>query len=164
MFNLRIAKIILVFLPSLQMFQIALTNAFNFSGVLRETGFVLGMTGTPEALKGMLWRATDNPVMVYGGSFFIVGTEFLMACLLAIGGYQMWKARALDKAVFNKSKKFVIWGCLAGVVLFYGGFLTIAGNWFFVWTTPTAGALETAYRYATILLLIMIFVAETNHD
>ncbi len=163
MVNIRILKLVLVLLPALQMFQIGINNALNFSGVLGETGYAMGMTGA-TLVPDMLWRATEHPVMIYGGSLFIVLTELLMACLLSFGAYQMWQARALDKASFNNAKRYALWGCLSGVVLFYGGFLMVAGNWFFLWATPAAGSLETAFRYATLILLIMLFVAETNQD
>jgi predicted small integral membrane protein len=163
MMNMRLAKIILVLLPTLQIFQIGINNVFNFSGVLKETGYVMGMTGA-SLVPDMLWRATDNPVMIYGGSLLIVAAELLMGLVLSVGLFQMWQARALDKASFNKAKRYVLWGFLAGLILFYGGFLIVAGNWFFLWATPAAGALDTAFRYTTLFLLIMLFVAETNQD
>jgi predicted small integral membrane protein len=163
MLNMRMLKIVLVMLPALQMLQIGLNNAFNFSGVLRETGYVMGMTGA-TLVPDMMWRATENPVMIYAGSLFIVFAELLMACLLSFGAYQMWQARTLDKGSFNTAKRYVLWGCLCGLILFYGGFLVVAGNWFFLWATPAAGSLETAFRYATLIFLIMLFIAETNQD
>lgn len=163
MVNMRIAKIILVLLPTVQIVQTGINNAFNFSGVLKETGFVMGMTGA-TLVPDMMWRATDNQLMIYAGSLFIVGTELFMGCLLSFGVFQMWQARTRDKASFNTAKRYALWGCLSGLILFYGGFLIVAGNWFFLWATPAAGALETAFRYSTLLLLIMLFVAETNQD
>lgn len=161
--NMRLIKIILFALPTIQFLMIGINNAINFGGVLGEVTYVLGMSGA-SAMPDMLWRATESPFFIYAGSLAIVTAELLMAALFSLAVYQMWNARAGDKASFNAAKRYGIWACTLGVILFYGGFLLGAGVWFFLWVTPAAGALETAFRYAVLLTLIMIFVSETQQD
>ena len=159
--NMRLAKIILLLILAVQSFMFGIPNSFNLP--FQEVTAVLGMKSVTALMPSLAWRATDNPVMIYGGVFFIVGIELLMGFLYSFGAYRMWQARALDKASFNAAKRYGLWGCLCGLILFYACFQVLAGNWFGVsWLQNSL--MLSVFRYSATTALIMLFVAETNQD
>lgn len=161
--NMRLAKIILLLLPAAQAFLFGIPNALNIPGVVREVTAVMSMSSVTAIIPTMAWRSTDNPVMIYGGALFIVGIELAMGFLLAFGAFRMWQARELDKASFNAAKRYALWGCVCWLILFYGCFQILAGNWFGVSWLQNNLMLST-FRYSASVSLIMLFVAETNQD
>lgn len=160
---MRLAKIVVVLLTGLQGWMLALSNAFSFQGVVGEVTRTLSMEVTWQ-VPAHMWRATDNPVMIYGASFLIVGLEFAMALLCTIGAWQMWCAREGDKAAFNSAKVLALLGFFCGILLFYGVFTVVGGNFYEMWQGAARPVLDTAFRHGVFILLILLFVAETNQD
>lgn len=159
--NMRIAKIILLLILAVQSFMFGIPNSFNLP--FQEVTAVLSMERVIAIMPTMAWRAVSNPVAIYLGVFFIVGIELVMGCLYSLGAYRMWQARSLDKASFNEAKRFGLWGCLCGIILFYACFQVLAGNWFGASWLPTS-LMVSVFRYSATTGLIMLFVAETNQD
>lgn len=161
--NMRLAKIILLLIPAAQSWLLGIPNAFNFPGVVGEVTWVLKMTAVGPKMPTLAWRAIDSDLAIYAGAIFIIGIELLMGFLLFLGAYRMWQARALDKAAFNAAKRYGLWGCVCCIILFYGSFQVLAGNWFGISWLPTSLMLSV-FRYSASISLIMLFVAETSQD
>jgi predicted small integral membrane protein len=161
---MRLAKTALVLMTALQGWILALSNTFSFQGVVvREVTRTLSMEATWQVPEHM-WRATDSPFMIYAASFLIVGLEFAMAVLCTLGALQMWRARGGDAASFDSAKMLSLLGFFCGVVLFYGVFTVVGGNFYEMWQGAPRAVLDTAFRHGTFILLIMLFVAEKNQD
>ena len=55
-------------------------------------------------------------------------------------------------------------GLTLGFLLYQFGFIGIAGEWFGMWMSHEWNGVASAFRYATIIMLILLFVAMPDHD
>jgi predicted small integral membrane protein len=110
------------------------------------------------------WQAMTSPLLSWLGALFIVSGKLATGVLCTIGARLMWRARGGDAANFALAKQYALTGCAVGAIMLFGGFLVIGESWFELWRTegPFRMALTDAYRYAGLLMLIAIFVGQTD--
>jgi predicted small integral membrane protein len=120
-------------------------------------GAVLSMKATIHN-PGVDWRAVTNSTVANIAYVLIVIWEYLTAfVLLAAGG--VWcrvltgRPRGLETAV-----KLSSLGWTMGIVLFLGGFLTIAGEWFRMWGNDDVNASSAALQNFLIAAVGLILV------
>ena len=159
----------------LRLTKICLVLAVAGWGVSGALGNLLdwaGTVGSVEAVSTMArfeggssdWRATQNPLIVYGGAIFIVAFKTACGLLCAVGAVQMWRSRRDDGGSFSASKQMAIAGCLIAVFGLFFGWIVVGEGWFEFWRDPGFGGLEgaglAAFRYGGFIGLIALLVAQ----
>ena len=156
---LRITKIVLILFVCLWGVFSAMSNLGKWQS---DTLGNVAMATSMSTINGgeESWKATTNPIVIWLGGLFIVGSKIVSAALCAEGGRRMWRERKSDADRFAASKELALAGCAVAVIMLFGGFIVIAEGWYELWRSPTLGApvLGTALRYASMIALIGIFV------
>ena len=159
--GLRSIKILFAACTALYMWLIAFNNItdypINFSFV--QGVFSMGGLSSGETNQ---WRAVTDPFLHHAAYLLIIGIELSVAVFLTVGGYRMFKLRGGDVNKFHSAGKLVSAGLVLAVVLWFGIFLTIGGEWFLMWQSPTWNGQVTAFPLAIIFLLFLVI--QQRHD
>jgi len=158
MIAIRVAKIVLVAAIALHASLVAFGNITDYNTNLTFVRHVLSMdTIFPTSTIG--YRAITNPVLHHTAYATIIAAEALTAILCWIGAWRLLGRLRADADTFNRSKSFAVAGLILGLLVWQVGFMTIAGEWFGMWMSPSWNGVPSAYRLVMILLGVVIFVA-----
>jgi predicted small integral membrane protein len=86
------------------------------------------------------------------GLLLVLGVIFLLRRLMAPG------------AIFNRAKGWAVAGLTVGFGLWFFGFLVIAGEYFAMWQSQLWNGQEAAFRIATVILVVLVFVSLPDGD
>jgi predicted small integral membrane protein len=67
-------------------------------------------------------------------------------------------------AVFNEAKGLVIAGAALAFLLWFFGFMVVAGEWFAMWQSATWNGQDAAFRFYVAVLAVLIFVIQPDGD
>lgn len=158
--SVRIAKVFLV----LAVAFLGLTGIFNVMSpdtTLAMVATVTSMSGLPAG-QAMPW-ASDNSMLVMLGFLFIAGGKLAGGVLCLVAGWQMWTARRASAEAFDAAKRFAVIGCSVLLVLFFGGFMYLANQFFMGWRTEIGEASATgAFQLGASVALILLFVSQPD--
>jgi len=159
---IRTAKVGLIIVAALWGFVGALGNILDWGQALGAVAAVTSMTTFEGGSES--WQAMTSPALSWLGALFIVSSKLATGVLCTIGARQMWQSRKGDSANFSSAKQYALTGCAVGAIMLFGGFLVIGESWFELWRTegPIRLGLTDAFRYAGLLMLIAIFVGQTD--
>ena len=110
-----------------------------------------------------MWRAVEAPVLHHLAFSLIIATELAIGALGFWGALELWQARR-NAALFNKKKTKVVWALTLGVMLWFTGFIVVAGEWFLMWQSQEWNAQQAAFRFLAPFLLGLIFLAQKDRD
>jgi predicted small integral membrane protein len=156
---LRYVKIALIWTVSLWGLLGALHNIIDWQGTIGAVGAVTSMATFEGGSDS--WNATSQPIVMWVGALFIVLSKIAAGVLCALGGFKMWQAKTQNSDDFNQAKGLALTGCAVAVIMLFGGFIVIAESWYELWRSDVmrGPVLETAFRYAAMIIGIAIFVA-----
>ena len=63
------------------------------------------------------------------------------------------------RRTFNSGKTFAVSGLVLGFLLWQVGFMSIGGEWFGMWQSGKWNGIPSAFRFAMVILGVLIFVA-----
>ena len=66
--------------------------------------------------------------------------------------------------MFNQAKALVVAGATLAFLVWFFGFMVVAGEWFAMWQSQTWNGQEAAFRFYTAVLGVLIFVALPDND
>ena len=93
--------------------------------------------------------------MVYA---LIIAIEVLTAVLLVLSTLVLLSRLKAPAQVFNRSKVLAVAGLTVCFVLWFFGFMVIAGEYFAMWQSKDWNGQEAAFRIATEILGVLVFV------
>jgi predicted small integral membrane protein len=137
---------------------------FNFIGWERGAAMVTTITSMSQVpdSRVMPW-ATDSPLVAALGVIFIGGCKVAGGILCAIGAWRMWVARGAPSEVFNGAKSLAVLGCSVLLVLFFGGFMYLAANFFGGFQTEIGRASAAwAFELGASVGLVLIFLNQPD--
>jgi hypothetical protein len=67
-------------------------------------------------------------------------------------------------AVFNQAKTLVVAASTLAFLVWYFGFMVVAGEWFAMWQSQTWNGQDAAFRFYMAVLGVLIFVALPDGD
>ena len=159
---LRYCKIIVVSSVALLFGLIGLNNLFNYSINFSFIEHVLSMdTLRRTGVDGAQWRAVHSALVYHFVYCFIIAIEVTVALLCLFGAARLYKNRRAPSAQFVKAKSWAVLGLTIGFVLFVTGFITVGGEWFYLWLAPApwSGALNAATRLIVVDSTALVFLA-----
>lgn len=154
--SLRYAKLLYVFAVGALGALVAIDNLIDYGANFEYTVVILSMQETfPD--NPARWRAIDSPWLQHAGFLTIVLTEALIGLFGLWGAVDLWRNRHDDRAFHAAKAKGAI-ALTLGVALWFVGFLVVAGEWFMMWQTGDYNAQQSAFRFAVLCALGLIFL------
>jgi predicted small integral membrane protein len=154
----RTAKIVMSLCLGLFCLLVAFDNLTDYGTNYLAVQHVMSMDTTiPD--NALLYRSVTNPVLWQSAYAAIIAAEAVTAALYLVGAYTLWKAREASAASFNRAKATTIAASLLAFLVWYFGFMVVAGEWFAMWQSEHWNFQEAAFRFYMTVLAVLIFVA-----
>ena len=138
---------------------VAFTNVSDYAGNAPFVRHVLSMDTTFRD-PAVAYRAIEGPWIWRAGYALIIAGEALTGLLFAAAAVALFSARRASAEAFDRAKGLVHLGALSGFLVWFLGFMTIGGEWFLMWQSPTWNGQEAAFRFYVTMLLVLIYVAQ----
>lgn len=159
---IRDGKILLVL--SLAFFgMLGILNLLNWEGTAAQVGYITSGAGIDPSVRPA-W-AVDSRLLVVLGTLFIGLGKISGGVCCALGAWQMWLSRRASAVEFQSAKRWVLMGCICFLVLFFGGFMYLAGQFFDGWRTELgSGSASYAFALGASVVLVTLFVNQPEQD
>ncbi|ARN82657.1 DUF2165 family protein [Methylocystis bryophila] len=157
----RLAKIALTASVGLFALLVGLDNIFDYQTNFAAVQHVLSMDALPQG-AAFRWRAITLGTLHHLAYGFIILTELAAGLFCVAGAGQMTRSVRLDGAVFNESKRLAVAGLVAMFLLYFFGFLVVGGEWFEMWRANGWNYQESAFRFAAVIGVVLIFVVQRD--
>jgi predicted small integral membrane protein len=96
------------------------------------------------------------------GYALIIAAEGVTGILFLIGTLHLWRARRAPGAEFDRAKAYAIAGALFAFLVWFFGFMVIAGEWFAMWESKVWNGQEAAFSfYVTVLAVLISSISRT---
>jgi predicted small integral membrane protein len=160
---IRLAKIATIAALAAYALIAAYNNAVDYGSNYEFVKHVLSMDTTfaGNALKD---RAISDEKIWTAAYALIIATEWLTGLLLALGAIMLLGRLTAPAEVFNRAKTLAVAGLTVGFGLWFFGFLVIAGEYFAMWQSQVWNGQEAAFRIATTILVVLVFVSLPDGD
>ena len=110
--------------------------------------------------NSLMYRAITSPALHHLAYALIIAFEAATGLALAWGAIALWRARRASAADFAAAKLWTAIGGLLGFLVWFVGFLVIAGEWFAMWQSAQWNGQEAAFRFLVTIVLVMLFVLQ----
>lgn len=109
------------------------------------------------------WRAITSPTIHSIFYWGIILWELAVSILCFIGATILFKNLKASSAAFQKAKSWAVIGLGTGMLLWYLAFITIGGEWFYMWASNWNGQ-DAAWRMFGIMGIILIFLLQKDDE
>lgn len=114
--------------------------------------------------NALMYRSITNPVLWQLGYALIIAAEGATGILFLAGAIRLIQARNAPAPIFNEAKGLVIAAATLAFLVWFFGFMVVAGEWFAMWQSQTWNGQEAAFRFYMAVLGVLIFVALPDGD
>jgi predicted small integral membrane protein len=112
----------------------------------------------------LMYRSITNPVAWRAAYAAIIAAEGITGILFLAGAFRLFQARNASAAEFNQAKTYVIAASALAFLVWFFGFMVVAGEWFAMWQSATWNGQEAAFRFYVAVLGVLIFVNQRDSD
>jgi predicted small integral membrane protein len=165
--SLPFAVAVLVACNALYIFLVALGNITDYDTNFAFVQHVLSMDTTNfGAAEGtgldpdVMWRAITDPVAWNIAYIGVIVWESL-AALVLIAACVAWLRAFIIRGAFDLARTLSSIGLLMIIVLFFGGFITVGGEWFQMWRSTSWNGLDPAFRNAVLAAITLVLIHTT---
>jgi predicted small integral membrane protein len=162
--TLPAAAFTLVALNGLYLALVAFGNITDFDTNWAFVQHVLAMDttnfGAPEGTNldpDVMWRAIGNETIQRSVYLAIIAWEAVTAALLLTAVVIAIRERRRDDG-YRKARSLATIGLAMLVLLFFGGFIVIGGEWFQMWKSSAWNGLDPAFRNSVLALLTLVLL------
>ena len=159
----RYAKIVMALALAVFCLLVVFNNLTDYGTNFLFVKHVLSMDTTYPG-NALTYRAITSPALWHFGYGLIIAGELIVGVLLLAGTIRLWQVRLAPGAVFNAAKGLVVAGVLGAFLVWFFGFMVIAGEWFATWQSATWNGQEPAFRFYVTALAVLIFVNQPDGD
>ncbi len=159
----RCAKIVLSLALAAFCLLVAFDNLADYGTNYLAVQHVLSMDTTFPA-NALMYRSITNHVLWHVAYALIIAAEGTTGILFLAGAIRLIQLRNATGAAFNEAKALVIAGATLAFLVWFFGFLVVAGEWFAMWQSQTWNFQQPAFRFVMIVLGVLIFVALPDND
>jgi predicted small integral membrane protein len=114
--------------------------------------------------NALMYRSITNPVIWHLAYALIIAAEGLTGVLFLAGAIRLIQVRNAPSTVFNEAKALVIIAATLAFLVWFFGFMVIAGEWFAMWQSQTWNGQDAAFRVYMAVLGVLIFVVLPDGD
>jgi predicted small integral membrane protein len=155
--TIRLVKILLLSAAALFYTVVVFNNITDYNSNYLFVNHVLLMDSTFPANQAM-WRAVHSTFVYHFFYNSIIGWEALTAVLTWTGAALLLRSLRSPANAFNLAKRVPVVALTLGLLLWFVAFLTVGGEWFLMWQSPTWNGQEAAFRMFAAFGLILIFL------
>ena len=165
--SLPFAVAVLVACNALYIFLVALGNITDYDTNFAFVQHVLSMDTTNFGADpgtgldpDVMWRAITDPVVWNIAYIGIIIWESIAAIVL-IGACVLWLRAFITRGAYDLARVLSTIGLLMIIILFFGGFITIGGEWFQMWRSTSWNGLDPAFRNAVLAAITLVLIHMT---
>ena len=114
--------------------------------------------------NALMYRSITNPAVWRAAYAAIIGAEGITGILFLLGAFRLFQLRNAEATQFNAGKTYIIAACLLAFLVWFFGFMVVAGEWFAMWQSATWNGEEAAFRFYVAVLGVLIFVNQRDVD
>jgi predicted small integral membrane protein len=160
---MRIAKIAMVAAIATFATLVAFGNIADYGTNFVFVQHVLSMDSVfPDST--ITYRAITSPALHHAAYAIIIAAEALTGVLCWIGGIVLLRRLRADATAFNRAKAWSIAGLTLGFLVWQFGFMTVGGEWFGMWQSAKWNGVPSAFRFAMVIIAVLIFVALRDEE
>ncbi len=159
----RYAKIVMSLVLASFCLLVTFDNITDYGTNYLFVQHVLSMDTTFPG-NALMYRAITNPVLWQIFYALIIAAEGITGILFLAGAIRLIQLHNASGEAFNRGKTLVIAACTLAFVVWYFGFMVVAGEWFAMWQSQTWNGQEAAFRFYMAVLGVLIFVALPDND
>lgn len=154
----RLSQTALVAAVALLLTLLALNNLTDYGSNFQYVAHVLSMDTTfPD--NQLKWRALTNPIFHHLFYCTLILWEATSAALCWIGAFHLCRTFKSESKVFHQAKRVAVYGLVLSMLQWLVAFLTVGGEWFVMWQSPTWNGQDAALRMFTVLGIVLLFVS-----
>lgn len=158
MLAFRIAQTVLVAAVAGLLTLLALNNLMDYESNFQYVAHVLSMDTTfPD--NQLKWRALTNPIFHHLFYWTLILWEATSASLCWLGALHLSRRLRADRNSFQQAKSMAVYGLVLSMLQWLVAFLTVGGEWFVMWQSPTWNGQEAALRMFVVLGIVLLFVS-----
>jgi predicted small integral membrane protein len=165
--SLPFAVAVLVACNALYIFLVALGNITDYDTNFAFVQHVLSMDTTNFGASAgtdldpdVMWRAITDPVAWNVAYIGVIVWESLAAIVL-IAACVAWLRAFIVRGAFDFARTLSSIGLLMIIILFFGGFITVGGEWFQMWRSTAWNGLDPAFRNAVLAAITLVLIHTT---
>jgi predicted small integral membrane protein len=163
MLNARYAKIVMSLVLASFCLLVAFDNLTDYGTNYLFVQHVLSMDTTFPG-NALMYRSITNPAIWQIAYALIIAAEGITGILFLAGAIRLIQLRNAPAAVFNEGKSLVIAACTLAFLVWFFGFMVVAGEWFAMWQSQTWNGQDAAFRFYMAVLGVLIFVSLPDGD
>jgi predicted small integral membrane protein len=163
MLIIRYAKIVMTLCLAVFCLLVAFDNVTDYGTNYLFVQHVMSMDTTYPG-NALMYRSVTNPALWTLCYWLIIAAEAAAGILFLAGAIRLFQLRHAPGAVFNEAKALAVAGAVAAFLLWFLGFMVIAGEWFAMWQSATWNGQDAAFRFYVTVLAVLIFVAMPDGD
>lgn len=161
---IRYFKTLLVAFVAFHGLHWGLVNFYLWQTNFTEISPVLALEGT-WGWPGNDLRAVTNPLLASVIIAVLYLSELSVGIFCALGVKNLWSARAGPNAGFHNAKKYAVAGCTMALVIWFGFFIIVGGDWFLMWQSEVGGfSLALAFKYVGSIGLVLLFLLNQSFE
>ncbi len=153
----RFVKILLVSAVALFYTLVVFNNMTDYNSNYSFVYHVLRMDSIPAGNQG-LWRAVHSTFVYHLFYNSIIAWEAITAVLTWTGAGLLLRSLRASANSFNIAKRIPVIALTLGLLLWFVAFLTVGGEWFLMWQSPTWNGQEAAFRMFAVLGIVLMFL------
>jgi predicted small integral membrane protein len=154
MLIVRLAKVAMTAALAAFAFIVTYDNIVDYGTNYAFVKHVLSMDTTFPG-NALMGRAITDPriwTLGYGAVIAAEGVVFVLMALRA------------PPAQFQRAKVWLVAGVTAGFMVWFFGFMVVAGEYFAMWQSKAWNGQEAAFRFYMTLLAVLIFVNQKDDE
>jgi predicted small integral membrane protein len=159
----RYAKIVMSLVLAAFCLLVTFDNITDYGTNYLFVQHVLSMDTTFPG-NALMYRSITNPVLWQIAYALIIAAEGVTGILFLAGAIRLIQVRHATGAMFNDAKSLVIAGATLAFLVWFFGFMVVAGEWFAMWQSQTWNGQEPAFRFYMAVLGVLIFVSLPDGD
>jgi len=159
----RYAKIMMSLVLAAFCLLVAFDNITDYGTNYLFVQHVMSMDTTFPG-NALMYRSITNPTLWQIAYALIIAAEGVTGILFLAGAIRLFQVRHASGAAFNEAKALVIAGGALAFLVWFFGFMVVAGEWFAMWQSKDWNGQEAAFRFYMAVLGVIIFVSLPDGD
>jgi predicted small integral membrane protein len=159
----RYAKIVMSLVLAVFCLLVTIDNVTDYGTNYLFVQHVLSMDTTFPG-NALMYRSITNPTLWQIAYALIIAAEGLTGVLFLAGAIRLFQVRHASGAAFNEAKALVIAGGALAFLVWFFGFMVVAGEWFAMWQSKDWNGQEAAFRFYMAVLGVIVFVSLPDGD
>jgi predicted small integral membrane protein len=159
----RYAKIVMAACLAAFCLLVAFDNLTDYETNYLFMQHVMSMDTTFPG-NALMYRSVTSPVLWQIAYALIIAAEAVTGILFLAGAIRLFQVRHAPGFVFHQAKALFVAASLLAFLVWFFGFMVVAGEWFAMWQSATWNGQEPAFRFYVTVLAVLVFVSLPDGD